>query len=412
MARVIISAGHSPTDQGAKIGDLVEYDLTRKIIDALEPLLQKYPKLEMKRMTEGLSLPQKIQWINSSEYTAENNDIAVEVHINDADGTEDGVECWQAERGENASRDLCVQLLDAVCTETGMRKRTVNSEYDHPFRRLGYVHNTATISSLIEIGFMDSPKDKKILTSEKGIKKIAKGILIGILSYFDIKEGEFEKEPARKAKYQIHTEPDALSGMLPNMNSFNMPSLPNVPFPQGPSPVPMMTPEEKQENIKKLYQKVLGRNPDPQGLNYYSASQMSEEALIKLMVDSQEHKNIIKAARECVNTKALLSRKEAEAADLQSRLADKEVEIKKLGEYLRNQSLELEKINEELEGNGAESGQFVNSKERAYQEGTKKNKSHNISCPKNTRYPKSNSFAQSVIDLIRTAKSSLRSKSE
>lgn len=343
MARVIISAGHSPVDKGAVVGDLVEYDLTRNIVDALEPLLAKYPKLETKRMPEGLSLPQKIQWINGTGYTAENNDIAVEVHINDADGTEDGVECWYAERGENASWDLSSKVMNNVCAEADLRKRKVNSEYDHQFRRLGYVHNTKTISSLIEIGFMDHPKDKKILTTKSGVKKIAQGILKGILEYFGLKEGDFDKDPIAKPTLPIHTEPDSISfpSMMPNFPMSGMPGMPgmvqpsSISAPTTPSlnPPSNLTPDEKKQMLTRLYQKVLGRNPDPKGLNYYSNSQMSEEALMKLMIDSKEHKAVVKAAKDYVTTKSELNRAESEIKHLKSSLADKEEEIETLRSY-------------------------------------------------------------------------------
>ena len=366
MAKVIFSAGHSPVDKGAVIGDLVEYDLTTKIIDVLEPMLLEYKKLEPKRIPTGLSLPQKIQWINSSGYKSENNDIAVEIHINDADGTEDGIECWHAERGDNASKDLCTKVMTAISNETGMRKRSVKSEYDHQFRRLGYVHNTATISALLEVGFMDNPKDKKILTSDEGVKKIAKGFLIGILDYFGLKEGEFEKEPSAKPSFPVHTDPDpsSYSGAMPNLGALPMgfgqtrfPQMPGRPpvsmpgampaaMPQafGPTPqapgasisAPVMSPEEKKDMVTRLYQKVLGRNPDQQGLQYYANSQMSEEALMKLMIESKEHKNIVKAARDYVSTNTLLHKRDREITELKAKLADKEQEIQGLSQYFQN----------------------------------------------------------------------------
>jgi len=391
MARVIISAGHSPTDKGAVVGDLVEYDLTRRIVDELEPMLAKYPKLELKRIPEGLSLPQKILWINQSGYTGENNDIAVEVHINDSDGTEEGVECWQAERGDNASKDLCTKILDAVCKESGLKKRSVKSEYDHQFRRLGYVHNTQTISGLFEIGYMDHPKDKEILTSDAGIKKLATGILKGILAYFGLKEGEVNKDPIAKPAFPVHTQPDQYSvpfGITPPADSApstmpstmpkgvaspyssttpssypmrprvqgavpSQPIMPTMPMSSAPT-MSVATPQEKQEEITRLYQKVLGRNPDAAGLGYYANSQMSEAALMKMMVESQEHQNLIKAAKDYVTVKGQLERLEREITSLRSRMADKDSEIQSLSAYLQEKSRELSQMTEERKASTSE----------------------------------------------------------
>lgn len=391
MAKVIFSAGHSPVDKGAVIGDLIEYDLTTKIIDALEPMILEYKKLEPKRIPTGLSLPQKIQWINSSGYKSENNDIAVEVHINDEDGTEDGIECWHAERGDNASKDLCTKVMNAISKETGMRKRSVKSEYDHQFRRLGYVHNTATISALLEVGFMDNPKDKKILTSEEGIKKIAKGFLIGILDYFGLKEGEFDKEPNAEPSFPVHTDPDpsTYSGAMPNLGALpsgfgqtgfplmaggapvSMPSAMPVAMPQASGALPhvpggsisasVMNLQEKKDMVTRLYQKVLGRNPDQHGLQYYANSQMSEDALMRLMVESKEHKNIVKAARDYVSTKTLLDKREREIIEFKARLADKEQEIQGLTQYFQKvkeavtETPEMESIES---GNGRQNSKY------------------------------------------------------
>ena len=420
MARVIFSAGHSPVDKGAVIGDLVEYDLTTKIIDVLEPMLVEYKKLEPRRIPTGLSLPQKIQWINSSGYKSENNDIAIEVHINDADGTEDGIECWHAERGDNASKDLCTKAMNAISKETGMRKRSVKSEYDHQFRRLGYVHNTATISALLEVGFMDNPKDKKILTSEEGIKKIAKGFLIGILDYFGLKEGEFDKEPQSQPSFPVHTDPDpsSYSGAMPNLGALpagfgqtgfpQMPvrsplSMPNAmptampaamsaampqtfgsasPAFQAPGAsisAPTMSPQEKKDMITRLYQKVLGRNPDQQGLQYYANSQMSEEALMRLMVESKEHKNIVKAARDYVSTNTLLHKRDREITELKAKLADKEQEIQGLSQYfqkVKEAVIETPEIDSVESGNGGQNSRY---EEEGYTAQAKMRNSINLS---------------------------------
>lgn len=361
MAQVIISAGHSPMDKGAVFGELVEYDLTQKITDELETLIKDYPKLGYKRIPTGLTLPQKIQWINSSDLTAENNDIAVEVHINDKDGegSEQGVECWHAERGNNASRELCRLLMKNVCDEAGLKKRTINSEYDHPFRRLGYVHNTTTISALIEVGYMDNPKDKKILTSDSGIKKIAKGLLKGILDYYGLKEGDFDKEPEMKPRFPIHTDP----GVDMDMNNpvFKQ-SAPNIDYskmynsrinqnnnvsPQAVFPPNSMTSsennnsgnmslEERKEIIQSLFHKVLGRNADPKSMDYYSKSQMSEEALMRLMVESKEHKNLIKAAKNYVSVRDSFNKSKREILELKSQIKDREEEIESLRKYFKN----------------------------------------------------------------------------
>jgi hypothetical protein len=96
---------------------------------------------------------------------------------------------------------------------------------------------------------------------------------------------------------------------------------------------------------------------------------MSEEALMKLMIDSAEHKGLLKAARDYVSTKALLNKSEREIIELQRKVQDKDTEVESLRNYLnlKNNSTSNEKDLKPAENNKKvkeESSEYIGQEEK------------------------------------------------
>ena len=175
---VCLNAGHSFTQPGAVRGNLKENDLNIDIVEKAANILRIHG-VDTLTVPDDLSLIKTIQWINER---AKQIDIAVACHVNATKGGA-GVEAWHY-RNSSKSKELGRFLVDAVVAETGMKNRGVKDEVKNRYKKLGFVHDTYPLAALIENGFIDNEFDKKILSSDEGRMRIAKGVARGILSYF------------------------------------------------------------------------------------------------------------------------------------------------------------------------------------------------------------------------------------
>lgn len=185
MKTVVLSAGHSTSDPGAVRGTTKESFLTMEIVKYATEIIQKHDVVCL-NVPDHLSLLDTIKYINNLNRDI---DACVEVHINAGGGQ--GVEAWcyydYATRKRSKQSELLSQfLVEAVCVETNMAKRGVFDESIIKYGRLGFVHDTKPIASLVECGFIDNEYDLKMLLTESGRFTIAKGVARGLLGYIGI----------------------------------------------------------------------------------------------------------------------------------------------------------------------------------------------------------------------------------
>lgn len=179
MKNIGLSAGHDLSDPGATYKDLREADLTRKIVSYASDYIRAHG-VGVINVPDNLDLVQTIKYLNDR---AGQLDSVVEVHMNKGGGK--GVEGWNYQGGPNESDRLSQFLVDAVVAETGLQNRGIKDETTNLHGRLGFVHDTTNIAALIETAFIDGDYD--FLKNEENIKKIAKGVARGILSYHGVK---------------------------------------------------------------------------------------------------------------------------------------------------------------------------------------------------------------------------------
>lgn len=175
--KVVLSAGHSTSDSGAVNTqlepDLKENFLTMDLVKLCVPILRSQG-ITVATISDDISLLDTINKINKDYPTY---DLAVELHINAGGGT--GVEGWYYQNDE-VSKKLSDDILNGIVSETGMKSRGSKDESTNRHGRLGFVHDTKPLACLIECGFIDSIEDLKLLATEAGRYKIAKGVARGI----------------------------------------------------------------------------------------------------------------------------------------------------------------------------------------------------------------------------------------
>ncbi len=122
-------------------------------------------------------------------------------------------------------------------------------------------------------------------------------------------------------------------------------SAPPSPTP-APAPTPAPTPEDRGAQITESYRTVLGRDPDMGGLQTYTNSPLSIDQIIRSMVESQEHKDLISSAKESAgfksqieNLQTTLTSVNQQLISLQEALQDREAEIAQLKKSLAEKAV-------------------------------------------------------------------------
>lgn len=178
MKAIGLSAGHDLSDPGAIHKDLREADLTRKIVSYATDYIRAHG-VGVINVPDSLNLVDTIKYLNAR---ANQLDSVVEVHMNKGGGK--GVEAWNYQGVGNESDKLSQFLVDAVVAETGLNNRGIKDETTNQHGRLGFVHDTTNVAALVETAFLDGDYD--YLKDEENIKRIAKGVARGILSYHGV----------------------------------------------------------------------------------------------------------------------------------------------------------------------------------------------------------------------------------
>lgn len=330
MARVIISAGHTQNEPGAVVDDLREVDLTYKIATNITTKLRNKGIITLSVPPE-LDLLARIDWINKTGYKEELDDICIEVHIND--GGKSGLEGWYKDRGGNKSQELTQAIIEEACNITGLENQGVKSEYDHSLKTLALVHNTAPTSALVECLYIDNLSDQKFLKDDSKLDLLAEGMVKGILKFFGIESPRDKiSQPARSQMKGKSASPvfPYTSGYSPPPPMQSQPYSPYSPSYTGWGSGPQVQPpvaksrEERKKMILEMYHKILGRKVNEQDLNYFFNLGLTEEQMIKRLVESQEHADMVKEGQEYKKIKPEYDKLKIEAQELKSQLKDKE----------------------------------------------------------------------------------------
>lgn len=185
---IVIDPGHGGEDSGA-IGPsgVMEKDVTLRISKAVKALLKDAgAKVIMTRETDTEVSPKHRQATDVDELQARCDvankakaDIFVSIHMDSFTSREaTGTTGYYYLKGSATSR----RLADAIQSSLVRHLRTVSRGVKTC--RFYVVRHTKMPAALIEVAFLSNPKEEKLLTSEKGVKRAATGIVQGISDFF------------------------------------------------------------------------------------------------------------------------------------------------------------------------------------------------------------------------------------
>ncbi len=359
MPRLLISAAHTLENPGEVFGELREADITRKLLRKTLPYLDSH-KIEYQAVPLDLQLLKRIDWIKNTGYTQEQGDIFLELHVND--GGKRGIEGWFEGSGavNNNSQKFAETIVEGVCKTTGYQNQGVKSEYEHDLGSLIILNQSGLIATAVECLYIDNTEDIEILKSEIKLDELAKAIAAAI--------NDYATTVAPTLKYEKKALPTFNAGKTgysnyPTSPQFN--SAPTTtPFSQSPfgNPAPsfgatapnkpvLMDREERKEMIKKVFLKVLGKEPSQNDLNYHLNTGVAELELVKRLVDGEDHAKLVKDAKEFKELTDKVAKLSAEIDQLKANSNDNKAMYDTMNTLLEHKNLLIARLHQELAKN-------------------------------------------------------------
>ncbi len=130
----------------------------------------------------------------------------------------------------------------------------------------------------------------------------------------------------------------------PSLQTINSQNYPNS-IPQNPQV--QVSSAEKRTKILELYKIILGRIPKEADISTLLSNNLSEIELMKKMLNSEEHLEILNSRNEIVNSRIETEKIKKEMEDIKARQMDLENTNKSWEELVSEKSDEMRKLEEE-----------------------------------------------------------------
>ena len=197
--RIVIDPGHGGVDSpGCVYGGVLESHINLAIALKLKPLLEEegYSVIMIREADIGVSIQER-----ADIAAAANADIFISIHQNalDNDTVTNGIETWYHPSVNEDSALLATVLQNAVSLTTEARNRGIISS-----ETLIVTREVKIPSCLIEAGFMSSDAERAKLVSSDYQDKIAAGIALGVVEYFEILEERAAHEEEKNKETPIN----------------------------------------------------------------------------------------------------------------------------------------------------------------------------------------------------------------
>lgn len=385
MPRVIVSSSFTNTNPGQTKDGLREVDISKKIAKSTIANLRSSGLLTLS-IPPDMEDKAKITWINNTGYKEEFGDIFLEIKL--GDGPDSGVKTYFKESNDR-SKELANTLSTEIAENLKSKSLGSFSEATKPTKIIPIIHEVLPIGIVIEPVSMGNDDDIAFIKKEENLTGLGVAIAKSVAKYLKV---EFKEAAAPKpiVSPPVSAPQSAPRPMLPSNpapafspinqdddydnifppRNFPPPSNPMSTF--NPTPnfggfnnsfggggggfnqpgggfggagaQPPQSREQRKEMIQKVYVKIMGREANQSDLNYFLNTGISEDQLIKKMIDSQEHADLVKARQEVLTTKAKFHAMNAELIQLRTETQDKSALINNLNALLAQKNVALTEL--------------------------------------------------------------------
>jgi len=182
--KVVIDAGHGGSDNGAYYGGIAEKDINLSIAKYVQELLSKYDVTVYMTRNADITTPLATR---TNLANSVNADLFVSIHSNaivgkpNIKGTELLYKASNASKNGVTNKILANNLQENVTESAGTYNKGLINRTN-----LYVLNRTNMPAALVEVGYMTNTSDLLKLKSDSFRKKVAEGIVDGILETLDI----------------------------------------------------------------------------------------------------------------------------------------------------------------------------------------------------------------------------------
>ena len=198
--KIAINAGHWLGQAGKRTTSkpfMKEWEMNNKVANYVIELLEQYEDVEILRVDDPTGQTNVYYGDRHKQPNEQKVDLHLLIHHNAGGGT--GVEVYKSYKD---SSNLATLFSHNIATETkfknrGMKTRTYY-KYGLKYDYYSEIRKSKMPTYLLESGFMDNPKDIPIITSDKGQRDYANGIVKTLVKYYGLKLKEKIENPKLK----------------------------------------------------------------------------------------------------------------------------------------------------------------------------------------------------------------------
>lgn len=187
--KIVLDAGHDLNTAGKRTPDgIKEWTINDKVCNYIEEYLKEYENVEVYRSDDKTgktykSLEDRVAYTNKIKPNA-----FISIHHNALSGnwgSHTGTEVYMHTYGSAKDKELANIIAPLLAKKTELKNRGVKKAL------FGVLNCNPSIPAVLcEGGFMDSTKDKPIITSEKGQRAYAMAVVEGLEKFLKLKKEE------------------------------------------------------------------------------------------------------------------------------------------------------------------------------------------------------------------------------
>ena len=213
---VAIDAGHGEPSgaqnglykTGTQRGDIVEWEYTRKVADAVADKLSIYSNLEIVRIgnTDENPCVENSARVNMAKNAGA--DMYVTIHYNGVDNASaSGTETYH-KAGDNISKEFADILVESVSSSLGIPNRgsKVDTETVGSLIIIKNSNDVGFPCVCIEGGYVTNDTDYNAMVGEEGIDRYAEGVAAGILQYCGLENKGYGQAGSSSSSVQVNSE--------------------------------------------------------------------------------------------------------------------------------------------------------------------------------------------------------------
>ena len=131
--------------------------------------------------------------------------------------------------------------------------------------------------------------------------------------------------------------------------------------------------------IIDTYAKILSRDPNDNDLNYFLNTGIREDELIKKMVDSQEHADLVKARQDVITSKQKMNEEQNELLTLRSKSIESDTIVRGLNGSIEQKNKAITELYQRIKELEQQKDSSTSTQKKSATSSQKKKYSGNLS---------------------------------